>query len=114
MNCFLCEQPAELKREPHSYFSTHVFCPRCGEYYMEPVYRSMLETLKEYYTQATYNLVINEMQTRIKTYGLVVFTGNADIPLTHLEGPIFFEIHDILNALHLNIQNNSEKGDYGD
>ena len=114
MNCYLCGQNATLINEKHSPLSTRVECVHCGTYYMEPVFRSMLETLNEYFPPTTNQLVLDSMKTIVKTHPLVIFTGNVNYPLTHVDEGIFLEMADILDPLHLTIQNNSEKGDYGD
>ena len=114
MTCLICNNEAKVTRESHSPISSHVVCPVCGEYYMDPIFKSQLETLYEMYPTATYTRVTELMKAMVKQYGLLIFTGSAEYPLTKLKGVILREIDDVLHPLGLKIQINSTPGGYGD
>lgn len=114
MICPICKQEANITKEAHSPISLHVRCSTCGEFYMDPIFKSQIDTLYEMYSTLNYNRLVDQMQKLVKDFGIVIFTGSADYPLTKLKGVILREIDDVLHPLGLKIQINSMPGGYGD
>lgn len=82
-------------------------------FYIEPIFYRHMLGIKERIPNE-YPKVINKIISLAKENKKVVFTGNYESPYTDVEGYIFLEIDDILDPLHIYLEDKSRGSDYGD
>lgn len=88
-----------------------------SRFYIEPMFYSYLTHTFIIYENEKQR-ILDEMENIVKKNRLVIFTGMDEEvdeePLTKNEDAIFLTIYDVLDRLHIFIDNKSRGSDYGD
>ena len=88
-----------------------------SRFYIEPIFYSYLSSSFIQYPDKK-QVILNEMERVVRKNKLVIFTGMdeeyEDEPLTKNDAAIVLTIYDILNTLHIYVDNKSRGSDYGD
>ena len=84
------------------------------DFYIEPVFYTMLKGFKDRHTSEDYQRIINRMIEVAKKNKKVVFVGNFENPQTEVEGYIYLEVTDITDPLQIFVEDKSRGSDYGD
>jgi len=84
-----------------------------ARFIMEPAFYTQLETLKGFYPEKI-NEVIDAINKRVIKEKKVFFTIDIENPFVDLKDYIYLEITDILDPLHIIIDDKSRGSDYGD
>ena len=96
-------------------FCNHYVLDNGDEFYVEPVFYTMLQGFKDRHTKETYQSIIDRMIEIVKKNHKVVFVGNFDYPQTETDNKfIFLEITDITDPLQIFVEDKSRGSDYGD
>ena len=104
-----------LKKNPDSHSS---LCPgyiidKDSRFIMEPEFYTQLENIKPLYPNR-FNEIINAINNCVKKNKRVYFTTEIEAPFIFLNNYIYLEITDILNPLHIFVEDKSRGSDYGD
>ena len=95
-------------------FSTKYVTQNDDEFYIEPVFYTMLSSFKEHHPKKIED-ILQEMDRVVKVNHKVVFTGNYEHPLTiNIDDYVILEIFDITNKLKIFVEDKSRGSDYGD
>ena len=84
------------------------------DFYIEPVFYTMLKGFKDRHKPEDYQRIINRMIEVAKKNKKVVFVGNFENPQTEVEGYIYLEVTDITDPLQIFVEDKSRGSDYGD
>lgn len=88
-----------------------------SRFYIEPIYYSYLSSVYIQFPDKKEE-ILKEMERITRKNKLVIFTGMdeeyEDEPLTKNEDAIVLTIYDVLNGIHIYIDNKSRGSDYGD
>ena len=88
-----------------------------SRFYIEPIFYSYLSSCFIQYPDKK-QIILDEMERVVRKNKLVIFTGMdeeyEDEPITKNEDAIVLTIYDILNTLHIYVDNKSRGSDYGD
>ena len=100
--------------DPKNPFCNHYVLDSGEEFYIEPVFYTMLTGFKDRHTNEQYQRIIDRMIEVVMKNKKVVFVGNFDYPQTDVEGFIYLEITDITDPLQIFVEDKSRGSDYGD
>lgn len=88
-----------------------------SRFYIEPIFYSYLSSCFIQYPDKK-QVILDEMERVVRKNRLVIFTGMdeeyEDEPITKNDAAIVLTIYDILNTLHIYVDNKSRGSDYGD
>ena len=104
----------KLVMDSNNPFCNHYVLDSREEFYVEPVFYTMLKGFKERHSENDYQRIIDEMIRVVKRNKKVVFVGNFEFPQTEVEGFIYLEITDITDPLKIFVEDKSRGSDYGD
>ena len=82
----------KLVEDKNNPFCNHYVMDTGEEFYVEPVFYTMLKGFKERHAENDYQRIVDEMIRVVKRNKKVVFVGNFDYPQTEVEGFIYLEI----------------------
>ena len=94
-------------------FSALYFYEDGSCFYVEPIFYAQLEEFQRHYPESL-SLILEEMKRIVKANHKVVFTGDYEAPLSHVEDAVYLEIFDITDRLQLFVEDKSRGSDYGD
>ena len=95
-------------------FCNHYVMESGEDFYVEPVFYTMLRGFKERHPNSEYQKIIERMIEVVKKNKKVVFVGNFENPQTDVDGYIYLEITDITDPLQIFVEDKSRGSDYGD
>ena len=104
----------KLEMDPKNPFCNHYVLDSGEDFYVEPVFYTMLQGFKERHPIEEYQRIIARMIEVVLKNKKVVFVGNFDYPQTEVEGYIFLEVTDITDPLQIFVEDKSRGSDYGD
>ena len=104
----------KLVKDRNNPFCNHYVLDSGEEFYVEPVFYTMLKGFKDRHPLTEYQRIIERMIDVVKKNKKVVFVGNFDNPQTEVEGFIYLEITDITDPLKIFVEDKSRGSDYGD
>ncbi len=84
-----------------------------ARFYIEPIFYTQLEEFGKHHAHAP-KLILEEMEKIVLKNKLVVFTGEFESPLSHVDGAIYLEIFDVSDKLNIFVEDKSRGSDYGD
>jgi len=84
-----------------------------SRFIMEPAFYTQLTTFKSFHPEL-YDTVINAINKNVKKNKKVFFTVDIEHPFIDLKDYIYLEITDILDPLHIFVEDKSRGSDYGD
>ncbi len=84
-----------------------------SRFIMEPGFYTQLQTFKSFHPEQ-FNIVLNAINERVKKNKKVFFTVDVEHPFIELSDYIYLEITDILDPLHIFVEDKSRGSDYGD
>lgn len=82
-------------------------------FYVEPVFYLQLEGFRQRYPEKMED-IIKEMERLVKKNHLIVFEGDEENEITHVENAIYLTIQDVCNPLQIFVEDKSRGSDYGD
>ncbi len=95
-------------------FCNHYVLSDKVDFYIEPVFYTMLKGFKDRHKEEDYQRIISRMIEVVKKNKKVVFVGNFENPQTEVEGYIYLEVTDITDPLQIFVEDKSRGSDYGD
>lgn len=82
-------------------------------FYIEPVFHLQLQGFKQRYPER-YDEIIAEIIRLAKRNHLVVFEGDEENEITHVENAIYLTVQDVCDPLQIFVEDKSRGSDYGD
>ena len=104
----------KLVLDTNNPFCNHYVMESGEEFYIEPVFYTMLKGFKERHSEGDYQRILDAMINVVKKNKKVVFVGNFEFPQTEVDGFIYLEITDITDPLKIFVEDKSRGSDYGD
>ncbi len=106
---------SSLKKEINPLYPlcNQFFYPDGSNFYLEPMFYTQLNYLEEIYPDK-YPLILKRMEEIVLKNKRVVFTHDYETPYVKIDGYIYQEITDILDPLHIYVEDKSRGSDYGD
>ena len=99
--------------DPHNPFCPKFLIDAEHDFYLEPVFYTMLNGFKDHHADK-YQCIVDKMIEIVKKNKHVVFVGNFEYPQTEVEGYIYLEITDVTDRLQIYVEDKSRGSDYGD
>ncbi len=115
MSCYVCGLDKSRLVEELPLLVRHYVCENCGEYYLEPGFRSYVETFLGRYGEGEKDKLFKEIEATVKRNKKVYFVTDFRHPL-HNDIPddfIFVEFDDIFSKLGYTFDDLSSGSDYG-
>jgi hypothetical protein len=84
-----------------------------SSFYIEPAFYTQLLGVKARLPKE-YPSVIAEMEKIVRKNKKVIFTAEFESPLTRAEDYVLLEITDVMDRLHVYVQDKNRGSDYGD
>lgn len=100
--------------DTHNPFCNHYVISDEADFYIEPVFYTMLKGFKDRHSIEDYQRIVDRIIEVAKKNKKVVFVGNFDYPQTEVDGYIYLEITDITDPLQIFVEDKSRGSDYGD
>ena len=104
----------KLVNDRNNPFCNHYVLDGGEEFYVEPVFYTMLKGFKDRHKDDDYQRIVDRMIEVVLKNKRVVFVGNFENPQTEVEGFIYLEITDITDPLQIFVEDKSRGSDYGD